>query len=108
MTVPLQILAACTVLLTLVSTPLWPWLPEYLVNEAAHWNPGKLFNAGTLTLIVVSAVVVAGGIGLGWWYYGLLPAEKPDPISTGTPPAKSSVPPACSQPPPNAQCASTA
>src|SRR4051795_1375302 len=35
-------------------------------------------------------------------------AEKPEPISTGTPPAKSSVPCACNQPPPNAQCASTA
>ena len=78
MTLPLQILAACTVLLTLVSTPLWPWLPEYLVGEAAHWSPGKLFNAGTLTLLVVSGVVVAGGIGFGWWFYGLLPAEKPD------------------------------
>ena len=78
MTLPLQILAACTVLLTLVSTPLWPWLPEYLIGKAAHWNPGKLFNAGTLTLLVVSGVVVAGGIGLGWWFYGLLPAEKPE------------------------------
>ena len=83
MTLPLQILAACTVLLTLVSTPLWPWLPDYLVHEAAHFDVSKLFNAGTLTLIVVSIVVVAAGIGLGWWYYGLLPAEKadePDPL----------------------------
>ncbi|NBR85171.1 MAG: NADH-quinone oxidoreductase subunit L [Proteobacteria bacterium] len=78
MTLPLQILAACTVLLTLVSTPLWPWLPEYLLGEAAHVDAAKLFNAGTLTLLVVSGVVVAGGIGLGWWFYGLLPAEKPD------------------------------
>jgi NADH-quinone oxidoreductase subunit L len=78
MTLPLQILAACTVLLTLVSTPLWPWLPEYLVAQAAHFDAAKLFNAGTLTLLVVSGVVVAGGIGLGWWFYGLLPAEKPD------------------------------
>jgi NADH-quinone oxidoreductase subunit L len=78
MTLPLQILAACTVLLTLVSTPLWPWLPEYLIGEVAHWSPGKLFNAGTLTLLLVSAVVVGAGIGLGWWFYGLLPAEKPD------------------------------
>jgi NADH-quinone oxidoreductase subunit L len=83
MTLPLQILAACTVLLTLVSTPLWPWLPEYLVNEAAHFDLHHLFNAGTLTLIVVSIIVVAAGIGLGWWYYGLLPTEKadePDPL----------------------------
>jgi len=78
MTLPLQILAACTVLLTLVSTPLWPWLPEYLNGEAAEWNWHHLFNAGTLTLLLVSAVVVAAGIGLGWWFYGLLPAEKPD------------------------------
>ncbi len=80
MTRPLQILAACTVLLTLVSTPLWPWLPEYLINEAAHLSAAKLFNLGTLTLIVVSGVVVAAGIGLGWWFYGLLPAERPDEI----------------------------
>jgi NADH-quinone oxidoreductase subunit L len=78
MTLPLQILAACTVLLTLVSTPLWPWLPHYLNGESAHLDPGHLFNAGTLTLLLVSAVVVAAGIGLGWWFYGLLPAEKAD------------------------------
>jgi NADH-quinone oxidoreductase subunit L len=78
MTLPLQILAACTVLLTLVSTPLWPWLPKYLATEAAHWDPAHLFNGGTLTLLLVSAVVVAAGIALGWWFYGLLPAEKPD------------------------------
>jgi NADH-quinone oxidoreductase subunit L len=78
MTLPLQILAACTVLLTLVSTPLWPWLPHYLNGESAHWDPAHLFNAGTLTLLLVSAVVVAAGIGLGWWFYGLLPAEKAD------------------------------
>jgi len=78
MTWPLILLAACTVLLTLVSTPLWPWLPHYLNGDAAHWDPAHLFNAGTLTLLLVSAVVVAGGIGLGWWFYGLLPAEKPD------------------------------
>jgi hypothetical protein len=35
-------------------------------------------------------------------------AEKPEAISTGTPPAKSSVPPEISQPPPKAQWASTA
>jgi len=78
MTWPLILLAACTVLLTLVSTPLWPWLPHYLNGDAAHWDPAHLFNAGTLTLLLVSAVVVAGGIGLGWWFYVLLPAEKPD------------------------------
>jgi len=78
MTLPLQILAACTVLLTLVSTPLWPWLPHYLTGKAAHLDSGHLFNAGTLVLLLVSAVVVALGIGLGWWLYGLLPAEKPD------------------------------
>lgn len=80
MTRPLQILAACTVLLTLLSTPLWPWLPEYLVDGELKWDLHHLFNLGTLTLIVVSGVVVAAGIGLGWWFYGLLPAEKPDEI----------------------------
>lgn len=80
MTRPLQILAACTVLLTLLSTPLWPWLPEYLINESVHFSAAKLFNLGTLTLIVVSGVVVAAGIGLGWWFYGLLPAETPDEV----------------------------
>ena len=69
MTLPLQILAACTVLLTLVSTPLWPWLPEYLVGEAAHWSPTNS-STPARSLLVVSGVVVAGGIGLGWWFYG--------------------------------------
>jgi len=35
-------------------------------------------------------------------------APKPEPISTGTPPAKSSVPPSASQPPPKTQWAITA
>ena len=34
-------------------------------------------------------------------------AEKPDPISTGTPPAKSSVPFSARKPPPKTQCAIT-
>ncbi|MFM8470837.1 MAG: proton-conducting transporter membrane subunit, partial [Limisphaerales bacterium] len=78
MTWPLILLAACAVLLVIVGTPVWPWLPHYLEGREVHISLAALFNSDVLLLLLTSIVVVAAGIGLGWWYYGLLPAEKAD------------------------------
>ncbi|MSU26629.1 MAG: NADH-quinone oxidoreductase subunit L [Pedosphaera sp.] len=78
MTWPLILLAACAVLLVIVGTPVWPWLPHYLEGREVHFSLAALFNSDVLLLLLTSIVVVAGGIGLSWWFYGLLPAEKPD------------------------------
>ncbi|MFA6544305.1 MAG: NADH-quinone oxidoreductase subunit L [Limisphaerales bacterium] len=78
MTWPLILLAACAVLLVIVGTPVWPWLPHYLEGHEAHFDFGALFNWDVIPLLVGSSIVVAVGIGIGWWFYGLLPAEKAD------------------------------
>ncbi len=78
MTWPLILLAACAVLLVIVGTPVWPWLPHYLEGREVHFSLSALFNWDMLSLLLLSSGVVAVGIGLGWWFYGLLPAEKPD------------------------------
>ena len=78
MTWPLILLAACAVLLVIVGTPVWPWLPHHLEGHEAHFGFAALFNWDMLSLLLLSSAVVAVGIGVGWWFYGLLPAEKPD------------------------------
>ena len=36
MTVPLIVLAVCSSCLSVVLTPAWPWLNDYLIGEPAH------------------------------------------------------------------------
>ncbi|MSU63127.1 MAG: NADH-quinone oxidoreductase subunit L [Pedosphaera sp.] len=69
MTVPLTILAACAVLLSVVGTPAWPWLESYLNGHAAIWNLARLFESGTLVTMIVSAIVAGAGIATGWIVY---------------------------------------
>ena len=40
MTVPLIVLAVCIVVLSVVLTPAWPWLHDYLTGEPAHFDIG--------------------------------------------------------------------
>jgi NADH-quinone oxidoreductase subunit L len=79
MTWPLIILAAFAVLLSLIGTPFWPWFQTYLSGRAAtggfHWE--------TLFVMLLSILIVALGLGGGWWLYGRKPAktaEAPDPL----------------------------
>src|SRR5213595_3621079 len=67
MTVPLVILAAFSILLGFIGTPAWPWFQSYLgaAHEEAAWS-------GLLTLMLISAVVVFAGLGVGGLIYGLL------------------------------------
>jgi NADH-quinone oxidoreductase subunit L len=62
MTVPLVILAACAILLSLLAWPT-PWL-QHQLDPSAHTEPGGL------NLMMLSIVLVALGLGAGWALYG--------------------------------------
>ena len=65
MTIPLIVLAICTVILGIILTPAWPWLHGYLAGEHAHFDAARLVQP----MLFVSLMLVAIGIGLGWLMY---------------------------------------
>ncbi|MEY2559718.1 MAG: NADH-quinone oxidoreductase subunit [Verrucomicrobiota bacterium] len=65
MTMPLIVLAVCTVGLSAVVTPAWPWLHAYLSGEPAHFEMAQLIQP----MLFVSLALVAAGIGLGVLIY---------------------------------------
>jgi NADH-quinone oxidoreductase subunit L len=75
MTMPLVILAACSILLGFLGTPAWPWFQKFLGAEEAEG-----FSSGVVKLMVISSAVVFIGIGLGWWLYGRKPMEQSEQI----------------------------
>ncbi|HEY2083653.1 MAG TPA: NADH-quinone oxidoreductase subunit L [Verrucomicrobiae bacterium] len=77
MTVPLILLAACSILLGFLGTPKWPWFQKFLGGEVGG------VNSGVVLLMVASSVIVFIGMGLGWWFYGRKPLQQsgqPDPL----------------------------
>ncbi len=66
MTIPLLALAVCSVLFSVVLTPAWPWLHDYLAGDLPHFEMARLVQP----VLFLSLVLVASGIGLGWWLYG--------------------------------------
>jgi NADH-quinone oxidoreductase subunit L len=80
MTVPLIVLAAGAVLLSLVGTPAWPWFHNYL---SGHRGASVGFTGEVLGVMLLSTLVVAAGVGLAWWFYVRQPipsAEQPDAL----------------------------
>jgi NADH-quinone oxidoreductase subunit L len=77
MTMPLVVLALCSILFVLVLTPAWPWLHAYLNGEPAHVDFGSLVQP----MLLLSIALVAGGIGLGWLMY----RNVPDPLARAQP-----------------------
>ncbi len=73
MTMPLVVLAVCSIVLGFFGTPAWPWFQRFLGGEVEGG-----FSAGVVSLMVASSVIVFLGIGLGWWLYGRRPMEKSD------------------------------
>lgn len=83
MTIPLVILAACTMLLGMVGTPAWPWLQSFLDDKPPTLNLAAFSQAGLLPVMVSSSLLVFLGLGLGWWFYGRGPiadADAPDAL----------------------------
>jgi len=74
MTIPLIVLAACAIGLSVIGTPAWPWFQSFL---GQHHGEGG-FTSDVIALLVLSSVIVFAGIGLGWWLYGRTPMAKAD------------------------------
>ncbi|MEW6304639.1 MAG: NADH-quinone oxidoreductase subunit L [Verrucomicrobiota bacterium] len=88
MTVPLVILAVFAVALGFLGTPVWPVFQGYLNGKPveAHW--GHLAEGGFIALLALSAVVVGGGLFLGWRLYGargIKSAEESDVLEQAQP-----------------------
>ncbi len=79
MTRALMILALCTIGLSAVLTPAWPWLHNYLLGETAAPDFSLLIQP----MLFVSLALVAGGIGLGILIYRR--AGHTDPIQQAQP-----------------------
>ncbi|MFN2541420.1 MAG: NADH-quinone oxidoreductase subunit L [Chthoniobacterales bacterium] len=82
MTIPLVVLAICTVAFSVVLTPAWPWLDRYLAGETPPVDLTKLFQPMMLT----SVVLVAAGIGLGAFFYRATVRDRQrDPLERAQP-----------------------
>ncbi len=66
MTVPLGILAAMTILLSLLSTPAWPWFHAYLGGHLDRLKLGRGWDASALAAMGLSVIAVALGVGTSW------------------------------------------
>jgi len=79
MIIPLIILATFAILLGFIGTPAWPWFQHFLgENGALTVEFSRFGEAGVLSTMLISTVVVFFGIGLGWWLYGRKPLAKID------------------------------
>lgn len=65
MTWPLMVLALCTIAFSLVLTPAWPWLHDFLLGVRPLFNAASLIQPG----LFLALVLVAIGIGLGVLIY---------------------------------------
>ena len=71
MTIPLMVLAFCTIALTVVLTSAWPWLHDFLTGEPARFEIARLIQP----TLFISIVLVTLGIGLGIFFYRGLAAH---------------------------------
>ena len=87
MTVPLAILAFFAATLGLLGTPAWPWFRSFLTDRPAPFELAGFGEPGIALLMVTSTLVVAIGLGLGWWLYGNKSprAEEPDALEKAAP-----------------------
>ncbi len=87
MTIPLIVLAIGAVFLSVVLTPAWAWLHDYLTGEPVHFDPAHLVQP----ILFISLVLVGGGIALGIWFYrkaGVKDRDRPaevDPLEYAQP-----------------------
>jgi len=61
MTLPLIVLAVCSIAFGIFLTPAWPWLSSYLTGEPLHFDISRLIQPA----LFVSLALVAAGIALG-------------------------------------------
>jgi len=88
MTLPLVLLSVCSILMALLLTPAWPWLPNFLTGEKSSLNMGQLIPSDSIGIILVSIIMVAAGVLAAWRLYAHHPgktAEEPDPLEAAQP-----------------------
>ena len=76
MTFPLVILAAFSMLLGLIGTPVWPWFSSFLNGQQTSLDLRGLAENGVLPVMLSSTIIVLLGLGLGWLFYGRKPIEN--------------------------------
>ncbi|HEU5246802.1 MAG TPA: NADH-quinone oxidoreductase subunit L [Candidatus Udaeobacter sp.] len=82
MTMPLIALAICAILFSIVLTPAWPWLDDYLSGKPAQFEIAHLLQPA----LFLSLVLVGVGFALGIWMYrkaGVQDRQRPadtDPL----------------------------
>jgi len=87
MTMPLIALAVCAILFSIVLTPAWPWLHDYLTGSVARVEPVRLIQP----TLFLSLVLVGAGFALGIWMYrnaGAQDQQRPadtDPLEFAQP-----------------------
>ena len=78
MTMPLVMLAAFSILLGFVGTPVWPWFQAFLSGEPLALDFSQLGKPDFLSTVLLSTVVVFIGLGAGYWLYGRQPVSAPE------------------------------
>ena len=76
MVVPMIVLAAGAVLLSLIATPAWPWFEAWLGGHDVRWVPSALTKPDSLKLMGLSLLIVLAGCAHAWW------AWKKDPAAS--------------------------
>ncbi|CAN5605595.1 NADH-quinone oxidoreductase subunit L [soil metagenome] len=83
MTFPLIALAICSIGLSVVLTPAWPWLHDYLLGRPAEFQLARIIQP----MLFISAALVAAGILLGVVFYrgagGADPLAQKQPVLFG-------------------------
>src|SRR6266446_5463241 len=74
MTIPLIVLAIGAMFLSVVLTPAWPWLENYLTGHPSRFDPHLLIQP----MIIVSLALVGAGVSLGIWMYQKAGAKDQD------------------------------
>jgi NADH-quinone oxidoreductase subunit L len=88
MTGPLVVLAACTILLSVIGTPAWPWFEGYLKGHYPDFVATAIIGPEFVRLVLLSVLVVALGIVGAWKVYGgrrLEITEEADPLCVAQP-----------------------
>jgi NADH-quinone oxidoreductase subunit L len=83
MTMPLVVLAACSILLGFLGTPAWPWFQKFLAPASgllSTLQEPEGFTSDVVKLMILSSAVVFVGLGLGWWFYGRKPLQQSEEI----------------------------
>ena len=79
--IPLYVLAAGAVLLSIIGTPIWPWFEKWIDGESAVFDGGALSHG--VGLIALSLGIVTVGVGASWVIYRKPSGDSnaPDPLA---------------------------